>query len=68
MAEIPFLKVVRGNPTAEELAALIAVLAARAAEPADTPAPASPAAWSDSGLIVRRPLPPRAWRSSGWSA
>jgi len=62
----PLLRVVRGNPTPEELAALIAVVSARgaAAEPAE-PAPPSP--WRSRGPGLRRPLPhgPGAWRTSG---
>lgn len=69
MSERPKLRVVRGNPTPEETAVLVAVLAARAA----APRPAAPAshrtAWSDPARQMRRPLPhgPGAWRSPGAS-
>ncbi|MQA95992.1 MAG: acyl-CoA carboxylase subunit epsilon [Streptosporangiales bacterium] len=65
----PFLQVVRGDPTPEEIAALVAVLTARAraaaaARAADRPRPVS--AWRDPSRLVRRPLPhgPGAWRAS----
>ncbi|MFE6663267.1 acyl-CoA carboxylase epsilon subunit [Streptomyces sp. NPDC057697] len=66
------IKVVRGNPTPEELAAALAVVRARAAATAsDAPAgaPALPGQWSDPGRIARstRHLPgPRAWARTYW--
>ncbi|WP_299532690.1 acyl-CoA carboxylase epsilon subunit [uncultured Streptomyces sp.] len=68
------IKVVRGNPTPEELAAALAVVRARAAATAATAADASgtplpPEEWSDPGRIARRPLPqpgPRSWTRSYW--
>ena len=62
----PVLRVVRGDPTPEELAALVAVLAARSGdEPAPAPEPRS--LWRDPAALVRRPLAPGrgAWRASG---
>jgi hypothetical protein len=60
----PFLRIVRGNPTEEEVAALIAVLASvgGSAEPDRTPAPA----WAAHHRKVRVTLPhgPGGWRSS----
>ncbi|MFC7385179.1 acyl-CoA carboxylase subunit epsilon [Sphaerisporangium rhizosphaerae] len=69
-----YLKVVRGNPTAEELAALITVLSARAASQAGgdsgahpsqngagaglAPEPAS--AWLDGSRTARKPSAPSA--------
>ena len=50
------LRVVRGEPTAEELAALVAVLAARSAADADGAAaePAGPVSgWTDRARYVR---------------
>jgi hypothetical protein len=63
----PYLRVVRGEPTAEELAALVAVLTARSAAVAPDP-PARPA-WSDPArrLDVLRPGP-SAWRRSALPA
>ncbi len=63
----PLLRVVRGQPTAEELAALVAVVTARAT----TPAGVTPAtAWTDRSRLMRRcPAPgPNEWRASGWRA
>ncbi|MFE3151490.1 acyl-CoA carboxylase epsilon subunit [Streptomyces sp. NPDC059218] len=70
------IKVVRGNPTPEELAAALAVVRARAAastseESAGGPAggPPLPGQWSDPGRIARRTrhLPgPRAWARTYW--
>ncbi|MFH8515068.1 acyl-CoA carboxylase subunit epsilon [Streptomyces gelaticus] len=70
------IKVVRGNPTPEELAAALAVVRARTAatwseEPSGAPAgaPALPGQWSDPGRIARRTrhLPgPRAWARTYW--
>ncbi|TJZ53106.1 acyl-CoA carboxylase subunit epsilon [Streptomyces piniterrae] len=66
------IKVVRGNPTPEELAAALAVVQARAA----AAAAAAPGGaergneWSDPASTVparRVPHPgPRAWRTSYW--
>ena len=63
------LRIVRGDPSPEELAALTAVLAAASAgsgEPEETPGPAS--VWVERESLVRRPLTPgpNAWRTSGW--
>ncbi|MCX4586607.1 acyl-CoA carboxylase epsilon subunit [Streptomyces sp. NBC_01481] len=65
------IKVVRGNPTPEELAAALAVVQARAAATAAAVegAPLLPEQWSDPARIARtrRPLPgPRAWARSHW--
>ncbi len=64
----PVLRVVHGDPTPEELAALLAVLSAHggsagAAEPAE---PRS-GRWGDPASAVRRRLDPGpgAWRASG---
>jgi hypothetical protein len=60
----PVLRVVRGNPTPEELAALLAVVAARPAPPA--PIRRTRPLWNDPAALVRRPLHPgpTAWRAS----
>ena len=59
----PLLRVVRGTPTPEELAAVIAMVASRGGAPAE-PAPAAPSLWSRPQL--RGPLTPGpgAWRAS----
>ncbi|MEU5208107.1 acyl-CoA carboxylase epsilon subunit [Streptomyces sp. NPDC020742] len=67
------IKVVRGNPTPEELAAAVAVVQARAvaaaAGPASQDRPGSE--WADPASTVparsRLPHPgPQAWRTSFW--
>ncbi|WP_155374335.1 acyl-CoA carboxylase subunit epsilon [Catellatospora vulcania] len=63
MTEQPMIRIGRGTPTAEEVAALVAVLSAR---PAAAPAPAAPvSAWWRSGLPAVTAAGPGAWRSSG---
>jgi hypothetical protein len=65
--EQPLLRVLRGEPTAEELAALVAVVTARStARPGATPR----SVWTDRAQLVRRALAhgPGAWRASGWRA
>jgi hypothetical protein len=63
---VQLLRVVKGEPTAEELAALVAVVAARTGDAADEPAPTSRSSWTDRSRYVRSPLAPgpRAWRDS----
>lgn len=68
--EPAMIRVVRGNPTPEELAAALAVVRARAAAAAvpDTGNP-PPAQWSDPARIARasRALPgPTAWARTYW--
>jgi hypothetical protein len=67
-SEQPLLRVVRGDPTAEELAALVAVVTARAAAAGPESTPGN--AWTDRSRLLRRcPTPgPGAWRASGWRA
>ena len=64
-AREPALRVVRGDATPEEIAALVAVLLSR---PGDDEAPPVPArsAWADRASQLRRPLHPGpgAWRRS----
>ncbi|MEW2509796.1 acyl-CoA carboxylase subunit epsilon [Streptomyces sp. NPDC046870] len=65
------IKVVRGNPTPEELAAALAVVRARAAAAAATPSGAeSPRdAWSDPSRIAARRVPrpgPTSWTRTYW--
>jgi len=65
----PVLRIVRGDPSPEELAALTAVLAAASAgsgEPEEASGPSS--VWVERESLVRRPLTPgpNAWRTSGW--
>jgi hypothetical protein len=61
----PALRVVSGDATPEEIAALVAVLMMRPAW--DRPSPRSaPSAWADRSRLLRRPLHPApgAWRRS----
>ncbi len=64
----PLLRVVRGDATPEEIAALVAVLLAREGD-AEAPGPVRsvPGFWSDRASRLRRPLAPApgAWRRSG---
>jgi hypothetical protein len=64
----PVLRIVRGEPSDEELAALLAVVAARsgAVVPSE---PEAPSAWRDRGALLRKPLHPGpgAWRASARS-
>jgi hypothetical protein len=59
----PLLRVVRGNPSAEELAALVAVVATRAA--AAEPEPPARPLWGRPGLRPVLTPGPGAWRASG---
>jgi Acyl-CoA carboxylase epsilon subunit len=64
----PLLRVVRGDATPEEIAALVAVLVSARAADGEAPRPRRSArnSWSDRSRQLRRPLSPApgAWRSS----
>jgi hypothetical protein len=65
------IKVVRGNPTPEELAAALAVVRARAAAEASVPPGArrDRDAWSDPARIASHRLPqpgPTSWTRTYW--
>ncbi|MBT2480370.1 acyl-CoA carboxylase epsilon subunit [Streptomyces sp. ISL-94] len=65
------IKVVKGNPTPEELAAALAVVQARAAALASAPSGAPRVAdeWSTPARVAGRRLPrpgPRAWGRTYW--
>nr|WP_312867096.1 acyl-CoA carboxylase subunit epsilon [Streptomyces zagrosensis] len=67
------IKVVRGNPTPEELAAALAVVRARAvASGAPALGEEAPEEWSDPARTIpgrRLPHPgPKAWRTAYWPA
>ena len=65
----PLLRVVRGDATPEEIAALVAVLMTRSADDvAPGPDRSVPGFWSDRSRQLRRPLHPGpgAWRRAGW--
>jgi hypothetical protein len=63
----PLLRVVRGEPDDAELAALIAVVSARAGAAAPE-TETVPNAWTDRTRLVRRDWShgPGAWRASAW--
>jgi hypothetical protein len=65
VTERPLLRVVRGEPAADELAALVAVLTARAAA-GGAGRPRLRSAWADPAGRLRAPLAPgpAAWRRS----
>ncbi len=64
------IKVVRGNPTPEELAAALAVVRARAAAAATAPPTPRPRdAWSDPSRTATRHVPhpsPTSWTRTYW--
>lgn len=65
------IRVVRGNPTPEELAAALAVVRARAAaaEAAPSGAPEQRDGWSDPSRIAAHRLPqpgPTTWARTYW--
>jgi Acyl-CoA carboxylase epsilon subunit len=65
----PVLRIVRGDPTPEELAALLAVVGAKSGTgsgAAELPARSTRSAWSDPARLVRRPVRPGpdGWRRS----
>ncbi len=66
----PLLRVVRGQPTAEELGAIVAVLASAAVampEAADEALSTGPSPWSSPALMHRHPIAeigPGAWQRS----
>jgi len=64
----PPLRLVRGNASPEEVAALLAVLSAASAGDDSGPAPRHTSQWSSPARSVRRPLTPGpgAWRASAW--
>jgi hypothetical protein len=66
----PAFRITAGNPTADELAAVTALLLAIARSRTSGPPPAHQVGgWADPALRLRRPLPPGpgAWRASAWS-
>ena len=69
VADSPPLRLVRGRATPEELAAVVAVLAAAGAgAESDTAPPAPVSAWTDRGRLVRAPVSagPAGWRASAF--
>lgn len=65
-AEEPLFRVVRGVPTAEELAALVGAIVVRT-RPTAAPAPVAVSQWAHSARAAGAALAagPGAWRASG---
>ena len=65
-SDVPVFSVIKGNPTEEELAALVAVLALRSSR-GERSRPSASAGWSAYWRSVRAPVQPgpEAWRMSG---
>ena len=63
----PLLRVVRGEPTDEELAALTVVVAALSSQGRPRRRPVPVGAWASAGDAHRQPLRPGpgGWRASG---
>ena len=61
----PLLRVVRGEPSPEELAAVVAVVFARRRATGAEPAPAAPSLWAAPQLRPALSGGPGAWRASG---
>ena len=65
----PVLRVIRGDATPEETAAVVAALLSRAAASDASSSSARPlrSAWADRSRLLRRPVHPGpgAWRRSG---
>ncbi|MBL7254836.1 acyl-CoA carboxylase subunit epsilon [Paractinoplanes lichenicola] len=57
----PLVSVVRGEPAAEELAALVTILAAASSKIDAAPAAPRPSTWARS---ARPSMGPRSWRTS----
>jgi hypothetical protein len=64
----PVLRIVSGNPTPEELAALTALVTAASSGGTDEAPKVLRGGWRDPARLQRRRLVPgaNAWRSSGW--
>jgi hypothetical protein len=64
----PTLRIIRGNPTPEEVAAVTVVLTALSGGGGELEQPARPGGWSDPALRLRRPIHPGpgAWQMSSW--
>jgi hypothetical protein len=63
--EVPTVRVVRGEPTPEELAVVTALVTAAGSAP-DEPAPPQRGRWNDPSFGFRQPLRPGpgAWRAT----
>jgi hypothetical protein len=74
VADSPYLQVVRGDATPEEIAALVATLQAMAAALGDAASAGDrkrvvrPRHWNDPARLMRTPVHPSpgGWRRSAW--
>jgi hypothetical protein len=64
----PTLRLVRGDATDEEIAALLAVILVGSGDTDAAPAPKVTSAWTDRAALLRgaRTPGPGAWRASAW--
>jgi hypothetical protein len=60
----PALRIVRGEPTAEELAALVTVLATASGGGEPTGGAGSVAQWAPPARLLRAPVAPTGWWES----
>ena len=69
MSDPPLLRIVRGEPSAEEVAALTVVVAALS-RPRERRRAVPVGGWADVGAAHRRPLRPGpgGWRAAGWAS
>jgi acyl-CoA carboxylase epsilon subunit len=62
----PILRVLHGDPSAEDLAALVAVLAAASGVPVDAGQPSGERSqWAAPARLLRQPVAPTGWWASG---
>ena len=67
---MPPIRVLHGQPSPEELAAVLAVVSVRAAAKAARTTEGDPVShWTDRGRLLRSPQRPGpdSWRSSAWA-
>ena len=60
----PALRIVRGDPGAEEIAAVVAVLAGASSEGSTPPQQAHVSRWAAPGRLMRPPVEPNGWWAS----
>ena len=63
--ERPMLRIVRGEPTAEELAAVVVVLSAAGGEGQPPPERPAESQWASPQRLQRPPVHPTGWWASG---
>ena len=64
----PFLRIVRGDPSPEQVAALVVAMTALRREGEPTRDTTSRSGWADRSRLLRTPVHPSpgAWRRSAW--